>query len=200
MSRSVWARAAAYYKRNASHVVFKMSLQVRIDQPLISFKFDEFPRTALAGAKILEGNGVAGTFFVSLGLPSKDSPSRPICNADDLLSLWQQGHKMGCQTFSHCHSWNTSSADFEASVLQNRKALNEIMPGRDFRSFSYGIWRHVGSATGTGRGVASRACLLRQLSFFWGTALNDGCAGLRVLRMLEKASESLSRRAELVYL
>jgi hypothetical protein len=31
-------------------------------------------------------------------------------------------------------------------------------------------------------------------------AFNDGCAGLRVVRMLEAASESMSKRGSLVYL
>ena len=46
-----------------------------------------------------------------------------------------------------------------------------------------------------------RSCPTLSNVFRMGTTpFNDGCAGLRVVKMLEAASESLSKRGELVYL
>lgn len=135
-----WKRAGNYYKRNSARLVFKRPLTVRPSQPLISFTFDDFPRTAfVTGGRILEEYGAAGTYYVTLGSLGKDSPSGQICVEEDLRALLQKGHELGCHTFAHCHSWNTDSVEFENSVLKNKAALEELIPGAKLRSLSYPI-------------------------------------------------------------
>ena len=140
MSSGMWTGVQNYYKRNSARWLFKRPLVIQPQRPLISFTFDDFPRTALsAGGAILKSYGVCGTYYVSLGLLDKDSPSGPICVADDLTTLLEQGHELGCHTFSHCHSWETKRGTFEASIIQNRVALGRLVPGAEFKSFSYPI-------------------------------------------------------------
>jgi peptidoglycan/xylan/chitin deacetylase (PgdA/CDA1 family) len=55
----------------------------------------------------------------------------------DLQILLREGHELGCHTFDHCHPWETSPRDFEASLLANRRALAELLPQTLFRSMSY---------------------------------------------------------------
>jgi len=113
---------------------------IRTQLPLISFTFDDFPRSALlAGGAILNRYGLAGTYYVSLGILGKDSPSERMCVLDDLTALLEQGHELGCHTFSHCHSWDTGKVAFEDSIIQNRAALGELIPGAEFKSLSYPI-------------------------------------------------------------
>ena len=50
-----------------------------------------------------------------------------------------RGHELGCHTFDHCHSWNTAPAEFEASILRNRQAASEFVPGHELHSFSFPI-------------------------------------------------------------
>jgi hypothetical protein len=38
-----------------------------------------------------------------------------------------------------CHSWRTEPGDFETSILRNRRALDEIIPGTSFRTLLYPI-------------------------------------------------------------
>jgi peptidoglycan/xylan/chitin deacetylase (PgdA/CDA1 family) len=136
----LWTRAQNYYKRNSARLVFKRPLVIRSAQPLISFTFDDFPRTALFnGGKILERYGICGTYYVALGLLGKESPSGPICVESDLLALLEQGHELGCHTFSHCHSWNTKRGEFENSIVKNQETLQQLIPGAEFRSLSYPI-------------------------------------------------------------
>jgi peptidoglycan/xylan/chitin deacetylase (PgdA/CDA1 family) len=135
-----WTRVRNYYKRNSARLVYKRPLVIGTSQPLISFTFDDFPRTALlTGGKILRRYGVAGTYYVSLRLLGMDSPSGPICVSEDLTALLQQEHELGCHTFSHCHSWNTKRAEFESSIVKNRNALKQLIPGAEFQSLSYPI-------------------------------------------------------------
>ena len=135
-----WTGIQNYYKRNAARLLFKRPLVIRPQRPLISFTFDDFPRTAFtAGGVILKNYGVCATYYVSLGLMGKDSPSGPICVLDDLRALLEQGHELGSHTFSHCHSWETNRVTFEASIIQNDVELSKLVPGAEFGSFSYPI-------------------------------------------------------------
>ena len=133
-------RVHNYYKNHIARFLFRRQFDIRAEQPLISFTFDDFPRTALfAGGEILRRYGACGTFYVSLGLLGKDSPSGPICSVDDLKVVVEQNHELGCHTFSHCHSWDTERALFEASILENRAALKRVFVNVDFESLSYPI-------------------------------------------------------------
>ncbi len=109
-------------------------------QPLISFSFDDFPKSAIqVGGSILKQFGLAGTYYASLGIMGHDTPSGRIFDSADLKLVCEQGHELGCHTYSHCHSWDTAADDFEQSILKNRAALGELLPGGDFRTFSYPI-------------------------------------------------------------
>jgi len=113
---------------------------MRNEVPFISFTFDDFPRSALAsGGAILRRYGLNGTYYVSLGLMGQNSPSGVMFEAEDLKSLLAAGHEIGCHTFAHCHSWDTSPAYFERSIIENRRALDELLPRATFKSFSYPI-------------------------------------------------------------
>jgi len=126
--------------RNIGRVMFRKPVAIRTEFPLISFTFDDFPRSALlAGGKILALHRLAGTYYTALGLLGTEGPSGPLFVADDLTALLGQGHELGCHTYSHCHSWDTGPTAFEDSIIQNRSALRELVPGADFKSFSYPI-------------------------------------------------------------
>jgi glycosyltransferase involved in cell wall biosynthesis/peptidoglycan/xylan/chitin deacetylase (PgdA/CDA1 family) len=113
---------------------------IKPQRPLISFTFDDFPRSALlAGGAILKRYGLTGTYFVSLGLAGKETPSGHIFVPDDLTILLEEGHELGCHTFAHCDSWATATKTFENSILENREALNRLFPFSEFKTFSYPI-------------------------------------------------------------
>ncbi len=135
-----WTRVQNYYRRNIARGLFRRPLPILIDLPIISFTFDDFPRSAFqVGGSILDRYGFRGTYYVSLGLLGKDSPSGQICTEDDLTATLGQGHELGCHTFTHCHSWKTNHTAFTESIVQNRLALNRLLPGITFNSMSYPI-------------------------------------------------------------
>ncbi len=138
--RNFWMRLAGYYRRRAASVVFRKSFLIKPHQPLISFTFDDFPRSALlAGGAILNRFGLAGTFYASLSLVGKETASGRIFDLDDLRTLFEQGHELGCHTYAHCDSWHTDPRTFEDSIVKNRAALKEILPDAEYMSFSYPI-------------------------------------------------------------
>lgn len=128
------------YQRFAARSFARRPFSIRTETPLISFTFDDFPRSALfAGGAILQSFGLAGTYYSSLGLMGRQTPTGPIFLAKDLKVLFEQGHELGCHTFSHCHSWDTEPSVFEEAIIQNRDSLHALVPGASFKTFSYPI-------------------------------------------------------------
>lgn len=135
-----WTRARAKCHRTGARWLFRRPVTVNSPVPLISFTFDDFPKSALrTGGTILNRFGVAGTYYAALGLMGRDEPCGPMFTADDLELLYKQEHELGCHTFAHCHSWKTNAAVFENSVIRNRSALAALRPEVSFQTFSYPI-------------------------------------------------------------
>src|SRR5689334_17046868 len=114
----------APYHRRASRLLFRQTMSINPQRPLISFTFDDFPASALrCGGAILKHYGLLGTYYVSLGLAGKYAPSGPMFGMDDIQLAHRQGHELGCHTFRHSHSGQTSSLEFEQSINENRDAM-----------------------------------------------------------------------------
>src|SRR5437879_6428105 len=97
------ARIHGYYQRRAASLVFRKPFAIKLQQALISFSFDDFPRSSvLTGGVILNRFGLAGTYYASFGLLGKESPTGQMFVMDDLTKILEGGHELGCHTFSHC--------------------------------------------------------------------------------------------------
>ena len=151
-------RIKGRYQTLLAQVLFKRSVKMNNAVPYISFTFDDFPRSALhRGGDILLRFGLRGTYYASFGHIGEASASGLSFTREDVATLIAQGHELGCHTFDHCHSRETRPDAFEASILKNRQALDELMPGASFKSFSYPI---VGPLADTKRraGKYFRSC------------------------------------------
>jgi hypothetical protein len=125
-------------RREIAHRMARRSFYMRNEEPLVSFTFDDFPRSALReGGAILRSHELTGTFFASLGQMGGVGPTGQIFSAEDLGDLVAQQHELGCHTYGHCHAWDTTAADFEASVVQNREAVRNYLPGIEWKTLSY---------------------------------------------------------------
>ena len=114
------SRFRGAYQRATARLLFRRSFWVKPERQIISFTFDDFPLSALSvGGAILNRFGLAGTYYASLGLEGR--------------------HELGCHTFAHCDSWDTPTSVFEHSINANRLALEDLIPGCEFHTFSYPI-------------------------------------------------------------
>jgi peptidoglycan/xylan/chitin deacetylase (PgdA/CDA1 family) len=140
-ARSIfWSGAKRRLLKEAAGVLFRKPFAIKTTLPLVSFTFDDFPRSAfLEASPILGRYGLLGTYYVSLGLLGKQSPLGAMFEAEDLIELSRLGHELGCHTFSHCHSWNTPPEVYEGAILKNRQALAAMLPGLSFQTFAYPI-------------------------------------------------------------
>jgi peptidoglycan/xylan/chitin deacetylase (PgdA/CDA1 family) len=119
---------------------FNNTIVIKTGKPLISFSFDDAPRTSFTvGAELLNQNGVKGTFFVSLGLLGCEAPGGTIAYSEDILRAARDGHELGCHTYDHLDAWGTAASEFRASILRNRQGVRALLPDAEFRSFAYPI-------------------------------------------------------------
>ncbi len=133
-------RVSGYCRRTASSLLNCQFVTMRNPAPIISFTFDDFPRSALHnGGAILKFYGFSGTYYAALGRMDQDSPVGKLFSAADLEKAVASGHELGCHTFWHRSAWETSPSMFEESILKNRSALAELLPGQVFRTLSYPI-------------------------------------------------------------
>lgn len=138
---TMWPRVHGRYQRAVQKYLCRRVARIAEGTPpYISFTYDDFPRSALqVGGAILSDCGVTGTYYVSLGLLGADAPTGKICSREDIELVLTRGHELGCHTFGHCHSWETSPSEFEASIIENRAALSHLVPGATFESMAYPI-------------------------------------------------------------
>ena|SRR5215469_7320444 len=135
-----WARVKARWRREMAEWCGRRPCKISTTSPLVSFTFDDFPRSALSvGGALLESYGIFGTYYVSLGLMGKTAPSGEICRLEDVKQVVERGHELGCHTFDHCDAWETEPDEFETSVLRNREMLAQIIPNALFQTLAYPI-------------------------------------------------------------
>jgi hypothetical protein len=137
---AVLERVQGKYRRTVAAALSRRSVKMKNAMPLISFTFDDFPLSALeVGGKILRQHGVAGTYYVSLGLLDREESAGRICSAAHLKEVLTQGHELGCHTFGHCDAWETDPQYFQHSIRENQRALENVLPGVKFQTMSYAI-------------------------------------------------------------
>jgi peptidoglycan/xylan/chitin deacetylase (PgdA/CDA1 family) len=106
--------------------------------PLVSFSFDDFPRTAFtAGGSILGGFGVRGTYYVAAGLMGTSNESGDQFLLEDLHRLLQDGHELAGHTFSHSSSRRVALSEFQQDVRKGQQALREIVNSHASDNFAY---------------------------------------------------------------
>jgi peptidoglycan/xylan/chitin deacetylase (PgdA/CDA1 family) len=104
---------------------------------IVSFCFDDFPRSALAaGGAILQANGACGTYYAALGWMDAHNECGEQFHREDLDSVIREGHELGCQTFQHLSCRSVAPSTFERDVIQGRQALRDIT-GYDPVDFAY---------------------------------------------------------------
>ena len=137
---SVGSRLRGGYGRRMAKWFGRRPFTMPAGAPIITFTFDDFPRSALfTGGLLLEESGVAGTYFVALGLMGQTGPTGEIFHGGDLTQLLARGHELGCHTFHHYPAWETAPSDYESSVAKNAAALTALLQVSKLQTHSYPI-------------------------------------------------------------
>jgi len=130
----------AKFERHASKLTGKRLVTSKLDRPIVSFSFDDCPRSALENAApMLEVNGWRGTFYMAMGLCETTNHLGLHMNADDVKAAYESGHEIADHTFSHIDGQQTTLKDFMRDIDKNQAALAalDIPPSRNF-AYPYG--------------------------------------------------------------
>jgi peptidoglycan/xylan/chitin deacetylase (PgdA/CDA1 family) len=126
---------------------------------VVSFCFDDFPRSALTvGGAILQAHGARGTFYAAPGLMGTHNELGEQFCREDLDTVLGEGHELGCHTFRHLSCRSATREEFEADVHKGRKVIHS-MTGHDPVNFAYpyghvtmALKKRIGAQLGTCRG------------------------------------------------
>ena len=108
----------------ARHVV-----PFRLARPVISFTFDDYPRSALdLGGCILKSEGISATYYTAFGLARTGSPSGLIGSIDDLAACVAAGHEIACHSYDHIDCRKASAGEFARNLDRNRRIAQDLWP------------------------------------------------------------------------
>lgn len=106
--------------------------------PIVSFTFDDFPRSAmLTAGKMMEERGYLATYYASLGLAGQDSSVGPLFLLDDLGGLVSAGHELACHTFHHVSAHRARPLELQEDCKENRSAVLKLLNGYHLDNFSF---------------------------------------------------------------
>jgi len=170
-----WSRLQNAYARRMARWFGRRPFLLQPRRPLVTFTFDDFPRSALAaGGGTLESNSVRGTYFVAMGLAGRAIETGEMFVPADLDALLARGHELACHTCEHLPAWETPPAAYLASVERNARALGALPQAIRPATHSYPISY---PRPGTKRRIASRFRACR----FGGQGINRGPVDLNAL-------------------
>jgi len=147
-------------RRQFLSAVARREARLTSERPLISFTFDDFPKTALytAGA-ILESLGLHATYYAAAGLMATPTEVGAIFDEGDLPALIAHGHELASHTYSHISATKTGLSVYYQDAKKGEHALAKYAPnGRmnfsyPFGAVTVGAKKKVGPAMRSCRGI-----------------------------------------------
>jgi peptidoglycan/xylan/chitin deacetylase (PgdA/CDA1 family) len=117
--------------------LYRRPARLRNREPIVSFTFDDFPRTAyLVGGSILERYGARGTYYSACGLMNTSNQLGEQFRLEDVDALLEEGHELASHTFSHISSRSVSCDNFCDDVKLGNDAV-EKLSGIHSGNFAY---------------------------------------------------------------
>lgn len=125
-------------RRQLLEFIYRRPLSLADVGPVVSFSFDDFPRTAYSvGSCILKGLGVRGTFYTAPGLMALSNGYGNPLQPDDLHHLVADGHEIANHTFHHLSSRATELGAFIEDVRKGHASMRKIFGSAVSNNFAY---------------------------------------------------------------
>jgi peptidoglycan/xylan/chitin deacetylase (PgdA/CDA1 family) len=135
---AMWSDAKARVSHRLAMHVHVGSFRLRNDTPMVSFTFDDIPKSAATtGASILDAHDARGTFYISGGLIGAPSPNWTAADAQDIANLHSKGHEIGCHTYSHRRTCDLDAEALTEEIERNRRYLRLLDPSIKIENFAY---------------------------------------------------------------
>ncbi|MDO3440835.1 polysaccharide deacetylase family protein [Agrobacterium sp. V1] len=122
-------RLVRYFSRPA--------VRIETSQPIVSFTFDDVPASAwTSGARILEDEGVRGTFYIAGVFIDGHYEQQEMISAKGCSELAAAGHELACHTYSHRKLSSFSRRGLEEDFDRNDRVLGSYDKKRHRQNFS----------------------------------------------------------------
>jgi peptidoglycan/xylan/chitin deacetylase (PgdA/CDA1 family) len=183
-----WSKARARVNHRLAMHLRVEGFRLRNETPMVSFTFDDIPKSAATtGAGILGDYDAHGTFYVSGGLVgSTTSPDWAAVDVEDILALHRTGHEIACHTFSHQRTCDLDAAGLAAEIEHNGRYLRSLDPCIKVENFAY-PFGYGSFARKRQLGRAFRSC--RSIV----PGVNCGTVDLQFLRAMPLSDRSIDR-------
>jgi peptidoglycan/xylan/chitin deacetylase (PgdA/CDA1 family) len=135
---AMWSEARVKVSHRLAMHLHVDLFRLRNATPMVSFTFDDLPKSAVTtGAGLLEARGARGTFYVSGGLVSVGTSQWETGDSSDVLALHRNGHEIGCHTFSHQRACDLDETSLTEEIARNRNYFRALDPGIEIAAFAY---------------------------------------------------------------
>ena len=112
--------------------------RLNLQNPVVSFCFDDFPRSALLiGGEILYKHGIHATYYCAMGLAGQQRAGDKIFQRSDLEQLLRAQHELACHSFGHESCYTLSGSQLRRSCQKNQDAVREALGPYRLRNFAY---------------------------------------------------------------
>jgi len=146
-----------YY--GAVSAVHRRPLPMHGAPPMVTFTFDDFPRSAyLTAGATLRAFGARGTYYAAVGWMDEVGPATgDRCRTADLPALLRDGHELGTHTYSHVSCRALTTSRFAEEIARGREALHRLVgdAASDNFAFPFGA---VSPAVKKEAGLQCRSC------------------------------------------
>jgi peptidoglycan/xylan/chitin deacetylase (PgdA/CDA1 family) len=116
----------------------RREVQIVSSQPIISFTFDDIPRSAFrVGGEILASHGARGTYYIAPSLSGITNELGEHFHETDLCEIVSSGHEVGCHTFGHISCRKTPLTNFKDDVVKSHSYVKSIDAKTIPLNFSY---------------------------------------------------------------
>lgn len=167
---------------------------VKPDRPVVTFTFDDFPKSALNGADVVEKHGGRAGFYACTSFLGQRSPVMgEMFDTATLAELRERRHEVGAHSHTHLDCARDPLVKIERDIGKNLVALSEAGHDEHVSAFafpygetSYSAKRWVGDVFATGRGVLA--------------GVNAGECDRSQLRAVELGASEMHRRRALAAL
>jgi len=129
---------AGRIRRTLLQAAFARRAELRQCGPIVSFTFDDFPRTALTiGGSILRNYGFYGTYYTAMSLMDTCNGLGEHFRREDLSALLEDGHELASHTYGHTSSRSVSCSAFTADAVKGRMAVESVAGKREAGNFAF---------------------------------------------------------------
>lgn len=115
-------------------------LAFKYDKPIVSFSFDDCPRSVMDNAlPLLKERNWYGTIYAAMGLCGTTNHLGLHMSRDDMKTVHEAGHHIDDHTFSHVSARSVSTQDFLTDIEKNQAVFTELgLPSPRTFAYPYG--------------------------------------------------------------